>query len=165
MIKKIVLAILIAMPFCSFAQKFGIVDVETIITAMPEYTAMQTQINETSQKFQDEFDKLTEEMNKKVTEFQTLSQDATTPESIKERRMQEIQELDGKIQQFRNSASQDLQRQQAQLMSPIEQKFNEAVKTVGQEGNYTFIFQKGMSLYEGSDVVDVTPTVKAKLGI
>lgn len=165
MIKKLLLAILIAFPCSALAQKFGVVDVQLIFQAMPETTAAQTQLTEASKKYEDEFAKLNEEMNKKVTEFQTLSQDTTTPESIKQRRMEEMQELDNKIQQFRNTASQDLQRQQEQLMAPIEQKIAEAVKAVGQEGNYTFIFQNGAALYNGVSVEDVTPAVKAKLGV
>ncbi len=165
MIKKIFLSIVFALPLSLFAQKFGVVDVEQVITNMPEYAQVQTQMNEASEKFQAEFDKLQEEMNKKYTEFQSLDQDATTPQSIKERRIQEIQELDQKIQQFRNTATQDLQRQQQQLMAPVEQKLQDAIKSIGQEGSYTFIFQKGLSLYEGSTVVDVTSDVKAKLGI
>ena len=52
-------------------------------------------------------------------------------------------------------------------MAPIQQKINEAVKAVGQEGNYTFIFphEEALLLYTGSDVTDVTNAVKAKLGI
>ena len=165
MIKKLLLAILIALPCSALAQKFGVVDVQAIFQAMPETTAAQTQLTEASKKYEDEFAKLKEEMNKKVTEFQTLSKDTTTPESIKQRRMEEMQELDNKIQQFRNTAAQDLQRQQEQLMAPIEQKINDAVKAVGQEGNYTFIIQNGVALYNGVTVEDVTPAVKTKLGI
>lgn len=165
MLKKILLAIVIALPCTALAQKFGVVDGEAIITAMPEMTTIQNQLNDASKKYEDEFAKLTEEMNKKVTEFQALDKDTTTPESIKERRMQEIQELDAKIQQFRQTASQDLQRQQQQLMAPVEQKITDAIKAVGQEGSYVFIFQQQIPIYVGTSVTDVTPDVKAKLGI
>lgn len=165
MIKKLILAILFALPMSVFAQKFGVVDVEAIIPNMAEYAAVQTQVNAASTKYQEEFDKLQEEMNKKMSEYQNLEKDATTPESIKERRIQEMQELNEKINQFRNTASQDLQRQQAQLMAPVEQKFNEAIQAVGQEGNYTFIFPVGVSMYTGKDAIDVTAEVKAKLGV
>ena len=165
MLKKILLAIVIALPCTALAQKFGVVDGEAIITAMPEMTTIQNQLNDASKKYEDEFAKLTEEMNKKVTEFQALDKDTATPESIKERRMQEIQELDAKIQQFRQTASQDLQRQQQQLMAPVEQKITDAIKAVGQEGAYVFIFQQQIPIYVGTAVTDVTPAVKAKLGI
>ena len=122
MIKKILLAIIVALPATVFAQKFGTVNADAILQAMPEVTAMQTTISEASKKYEDEFSKLQEEMQKKITEYQTLEKDTTTPDALKERRMQDIQELDNKIQQFRNTASMDLQRQQQQLMAPIEDR-------------------------------------------
>ena len=165
MFKKVIiaLAIAVAVPFVAAAQKFGTVDVNTIFSAMPETTTAQTQMTEASKKYEDEFKKLQEEVDKKLQEFQGLAQD--TPESIKERRMQEVQELSMKADRFRQTASEDLQRQQQQLMAPIEQKIMDAIKAVGQEGSYTFIFQAGLPAYAGSDVTDVTAQVKSKLGL
>ena len=81
--------------------------------------------------------------------------------------MQEIQERENKINQFRQTASQDLSRLQEQLIAPIQQKFVDAIKAVGQEGNYTFIFpnEQNLLLYQGADVVNVTNAVKTKLGL
>ncbi len=167
MIKKIILALLIALPLSTFAQKFGVVDLEALFQDMPEAKAMQTQLAETSKKYEDEFAKLQEEVNKLYADYQTIQSDANTPESIKERRVQEIQERAQKVDQFRNTASEDLSRLQQTLMAPIQSKLNDAVKAVGAEGSYTFIFpnEPAMLLYTGTDVVDVTPAVRAKLGI
>ncbi len=165
MIKKILLAIMIALPMCVAAQapKFGVVNTATVFDAMPEKATAQTQLEAASKTYEDEFKKLTDELNKKYAELQSL--EASTPESIKERRMQEIQELDNKIQQFRATAQQDLQRQQQQLMAPIEEKIQSAIKAVGAENGFTFILPDMIPLYTGSDVQDITPLVKAKLGL
>ena len=167
MIKKLLMALLVALPFSSMAQKFGVVDLESIFTSMPESAAMQTQLQETTTKYEEEFGKLQEEVNKLYTEYQTIANDANTPESIKERRVQEIQERAAKVDQFRNTAQQDIQRLQGQLMAPISQRINEAVRAVGAEGGFTFIFpnEPSLLLFSGSDVVDVTPTVRTKLGL
>ena len=42
MIKRLILAALVALPFSALAQKFGVVDVETVFQAMPESAAAQT---------------------------------------------------------------------------------------------------------------------------
>lgn len=167
MIKRLILAALVALPFSALAQKFGVVDVETVFQAMPESAAAQTQMTDASKKYEDEFQKLREEVDKLFAEYQTLEKDPSTPQAIKERRLSELQERDQKVQQFRNTASQDLARLQEQLMAPIQQKIGDAVKSVGQEGSFTFIFpnEQGLLLYTGNDVTDVTPLVKAKLGI
>lgn len=167
MIKKTIAAIMIAIPMLAAAQapKFGTVTVEPILEAMPERANVQTQLETASKTYEDEYKKLTEELDKKYGEFQKLSEDKTTPDAIKERRMQEIQELQKKAQQFLQTAQQDLQRQQAQLMQPIEEKIMTAIKAVGQENGFTFILPEGVAAFQSTDVQDVTPLVKAKLGI
>ena len=46
-------------------------------------------------------------------------------------------------------------------------KLTDAVKSVGAEGGFTFIMpnEQALLLYKGNDVVDVTPQVRAKLGL
>ena len=167
MIKKILLAIVIAfsMGATAQAQKFGTVSADDIMKVMPEMTTIQTQLEEASKRYETEYQNLGNELNRKVTEFQALENDTTTPDAIKERRIQEIQELQQKIEQFRATAQQDLQRQQAQLLAPVEQKIMDAIKAVGAENGFTMIFPAGVSFYQGTDVIDVTPLVKTKLGI
>jgi len=167
MIKKILLALAVALPMTAAAQKFGTVQLDAVFTAMPESTEMQNTLSEASKKYEAEFQKLQEEVNKLVADFQNIQNDTATPDAIKERRMQEIQDKHNKVEQFRQTATQDLQRQQEQLMAPIQTKINEAVKAVGTEGGYTFIFpqEPALILYQGSTVTDVTPAVKAKLGL
>lgn len=167
MLKKILLALVVALPLCAFAQapKFGIVDVESIIPKMAEFVEAQAKISEASKTFESEYAKIDEEMRKKYAEFQELEKDPSTLQSIKERRMQDIQELDKKAQQFAQTAQQDLQRQQAQLMQPIEEKVINAIKTVGSENGFTMIFPQNVPAYISSDVQDVTALVKAKLGV
>lgn len=167
MFKKLILVLAIIVPMSAFAQKFGSVNIEEIIVAMPESKAAEAQINEASKKYEAEFQKLNEELNKLYTDFQAIQNDPDTPDTIKERRMQEIQERAANVDKFRATAQQDLQRQNEQLMAPIQQKLTDAIKAVGQEGNFTAIvpFEGGVFLYQGTDVIDVTPLIKAKLGI
>ena len=165
MLKKIALVMLLALPMGVFAQnlKFGHINAQEIITVMPEFTKAQNDIQTLEKQLTAELQRTQEEFNKKYQEFNAL--DASTPETIKERRVQEMQELDAKIQKFRETADQDLRRQQQQLMAPIQENVMKAIQSVGAEGNYTFIFENGMSLYTGTDVTDVTPLMKARLGI
>lgn len=166
MFKKILLAIAVALPMSAMAQKFGVVDIESVFTAMPETTAMQTQLQETSKKYEDEFMKLQEEVNKLYADYQTIQEDANTPASIKERRLQEVQDRYAKVQQFRETAQQDLAKLEQQLSTPIQQKLTDAIKAVGAEGGYTFIMpNEGLLLYTGTEVTDVTPMVRTKLGL
>ena len=163
MIKKLLLAIMIALPMSVFAQKFAVINTQQLMESMPELKTVNEQLEAANKKYQDEFTKLQEEFQKKFEEFQGL--DENTPQTIKDRRMQEMQELENKIQQFRETAVQDIQRQQQQLMAPIQEKVVKAIQAVGAEGSYTFVFENVMPLYTGTDVTDITDTVKTRLGI
>lgn len=164
MIKKILLAIAIAIPACSFAQgKFGVVNIQSVMELMPETKAAQEQLAAASKTYEDEYGKLTEEYGKKRQELQALAPD--TPAAILERRQGELQDLEQRIQAFLQNADQDLARQQQNLIAPIQEKVLNTVKALGTEENYTMIYPDGVAIFTGADVVDVTEAVKAKLGI
>ena len=165
MMKKLFLAILVAIPMLAVAQssKFGVVNTQAVMEAMPDVKTVNEQVEAASKKYEDEFQKLNAQMDKEYADFQAL--DASTPESIKQRREQEIQELYQKLQQFRVTASQDLQRQHEQLMAPVVNKITTAINAVGKENGFTFIFESTQPIYTGDDVTDVTPLVKKNLGL
>lgn len=164
MIKKLLLALAIMLPSCAFAQsKFGTVDTQAVMSLMPETKTAEETFAATSKNYEDEYAKLMDEIGKKYQEYQALAED--TPAAIKERRQQEIQDLDQRLQAFQQKAQQDLQRQQQTLMAPIQEKLLNAIKAVGAEKGFTFILPDGAALYVGTDVIDVTADVKAKLGI
>ena len=167
MIKKLLLAVLIAFPMCLAAQtlKFGIVNSQEIFNLMPDKATAESTLQSVAEKYQAELKKLQEEFDKKYQEFQAL--DETTPQSIKDRRMQELQENNQKIQNFQQMAAQDMQKQQETLLAPITNKIQKAIQAVGAEGGYTFIYDLSIPcvVYTGTGAEDVTAKVKAKLGI
>ncbi len=164
MLKKFLFAVLVAAPACLFAQvKIGTVDTQEIFQLMPETKTAQASMEEVSKKYQSEYKSLQDEMNKKIQEYQALASD--TPESIKQRREQEINDLGQKIQNFEQVASQDMQQQQQKLMAPIQEKILTAIKAVGDENGYTYIMEVGNVVYRNPSADDVTKLVKTKLNI
>lgn len=163
MLKKILLAVMIAAPMCLFAQKFGYVNTQEVFSLMPEVKTADATLADVSKKYETEFKALQEEFQKKFTEFQNLAKD--TPESIKERRQQELAELNQKIQNFEQMAGSDLQRQHQTLLAPIQEKIKSAIQAVGAENGFTFILDAAQPLYVGTDAVNVTPLVKTKLNL
>lgn len=167
MLKKILLAVALIFPMLASAQslKIGLVDTNEIISKLPDTAAAQTKINETSKKYDEEYAKLQEEMKRLYDEITNMKEDE--PQAIKDRKMQQFQEYQQKMQQFEQSAMQDLQKIQQELMAPIEKKVRDAIEAVGREGSFSMIQEKAAQLvfYYASPVEDVTPLVKAKLGV
>lgn len=167
MIKKILLAVLVALPMCASAQKFGIVDLDAVFMAMPETEKMQTELKNASDQLQSELEKAQNEVQNLYVEYQKVANDPSILDSIKERRRQEIDEKYEIVERLRNKSQQDLMQMQQNLMAPIQAKITDAIKAVGAEGGYTFIFpnEPSLILYQGSDVADITAAVKEKLGL
>ncbi len=167
MIKKVLLAIALICPMLLSAQtlKIGLVDFASILQAMPETTAAQNQVKEVSDKYQAEYQKLGEEMNRLVEEYQKMSENELP--AIKERKTRELSDYQQKIQAFEQNAMNDINKMQNDLMGPIQQKMAQAVESVGREGNFSLIemYDPQLILYRAEPVEDVTPLVKAKLGI
>ena len=164
MIKKLFILVFLALPLSLAAQnlKFGTVNTVDVFNLMPEKATAEKQLEDLSKQYESEFMKMQEEFTTKYKDF-VNSQDSM-PENIKQRRMQEIQEI---IQNFREVATGDLEEQQAKLLAPLQEKIANAVKAVGQENGFTFIFDMSIPsvLYAGGQAVDATPLVKAKLGL
>ena len=90
------------------------------------------------------------------------------PKNIQERRQKELQELNEKGMQFQADAQQQLQKAYAEMMEPIYKKIDDAIKAVGQEGGYVYIFdlnRTDIPFVNESLSTDVTPIVKGKLGL
>lgn len=167
MIKKILFAILLAMPMCAMAQtaKFGTVDPDAIVPAMTEFQEVQKALGEKSKSLETEYNKLQEEIKGKYEEYQKVLADESTLQPIKDRRLQDIQDATQKAEQFAANAQQAIAMEQQRLMAPVQEKVINAIQAVGKEGNFTMIFPTGAAVYTATEVVDVTPLVKAKLGI
>ena len=167
MFKKILLAAALAFPMFASAQtlKIGVVDVEEIVQKLPDYTEAQNKFAETSKRYEDEFAKLREEMKRRYDELEAMPEDELP--TIRERKVKDFQEYQLKIQQFEESATQELSKVQQDLLAPIYQKVNNAIQSVGQEGSFSMIEAKvaTLLLYYASPVEDITPLVKSKLGV
>lgn len=164
---RFILSLLIALPFFVSAQsaRFAVADEKAILESLPDYVLVQRQLFETSQKYHAEYDKLSADIDKKFEDFQTLNQQTAAPQTIRERRIQEIQNLQKSAQQFLETAEADLLRQQTELVDPIKKRVREAIKQAGNEGGYVFVFPTDAPLFIGIEVDDITETVKGKLGI
>lgn len=166
MLKKIALFLMLILPMSVFAQKFGHIKTQEILTVMPEYTKAQTDIQTMQKQYQDEMKRLTDEIQKKFAAYQ--QEQANLPKNIQERRQKELQELNERGMQMQQDAEQQLQQSWMQMLEPIAKKIDDAIKAVGQEGGYVYIFDLNATqipFVNETLSTDVTGAVKAKLGL
>ncbi|MBQ7512348.1 MAG: OmpH family outer membrane protein [Prevotella sp.] len=163
--KKLFIMMLMLAPMTAFAQKFGHVNSQEIIQIMPEFAKARTEIETLTKQYEADLKSMQEELQKKGEAFE--KEEATLPENIKQRRQQELQDMYQKIQQSYQDNQQALAKEQSERMQAITSKVLDAIKKVGDEGNYVYIMDMGSGIPYISTTLstDVTADVKKKLGL
>ncbi len=136
-----------------------------IINSLPDKTSATERLTTLSENYKQELQIMQNEYNKKYSDFITYQ--ATLAESIKLRRMQELTDLEDRIQNFTKLAQKDIDEHEQQLLEPIKVKVNDAIKAVGIEQNYTVIYDLDTPgiMFVTPDAVDANQLVKSKLGV
>ncbi|MBR1547482.1 MAG: OmpH family outer membrane protein [Prevotella sp.] len=163
--KKLLILLLLAAPMASMAQKFGHVNANEVMQAMPEFTKAQNELKALGEQYDADLKGMQEEIQKKAEALE--KEQATLPANIKQRRETELQEMYQKYQQSAQDNQQALYKAQQEKMQAISGKIIEAIKQVGQSGGYVYIMNVDGSIPYISTTLstDVTKEVKTKLGL
>ena len=170
MLKKIALVLMLALPMGVFAQnlKFGHINAQEIVSAMPEFAKAQSDIEALDKQLTSELQGTQEEFNKKYQEFQQAIAKDSLPANIAERRQKELQDMMQRQEQFQQEAQQQMQKAQADAMAPIYKKLDDAIKAVGAAEGVIYIFDLArtpVAYVNESQSINLTPKVKTQLGI
>ncbi|MBQ3745447.1 MAG: OmpH family outer membrane protein [Prevotella sp.] len=166
--KKLIVCAICAI--CGFTAanaqaKFGHVNTQEIIQAMPEYTTAKAEIDKLTAQYEADLKAMQDELQKKADAFD--KEQATLPDNIKQRRQTELQEMYQKIQQSYQDNQQALQKASSEKMQAITAKVLDAIKAVGQAGDFVIIneINAGIPYISTTLSTDVTAQVKTKLGL
>ena len=161
--RKIIIAMMLVLPMVASAQKFGHINTQELFTQMPEVNQVKLKMDTIQAQYENQLASMNEEIQRKMQDYQ--AQEATMADAIKQIRQQELQEMNQRIQLFYQTAEQDIQRKQQELLTPVHEKMAKAIKTVGEREGYTYIFDSAAMVHIGADAIDATPAVKKELGI
>ena len=147
------------------AQKFGHITAEQLLQVMPEYDSAQIKIQDLRQTYDLELERIQVEINKKIEEY--TQNEATMSALIKEAKASEIQEMQVRLQNFAQTAQQDLQQQSMTMIQPVMDKARKAIEEVAKEKGLLYVFDmsQGNPVYASEESLDMLPLVRAKLGL
>lgn len=167
--KKVFLTIaVLALATVAFAQlslKIGHINSQELIQAMPENDSAQVKIEKVAKDLQDQFQTMQNEYGTKYKDF--MSKRDSYSELIRQTKSSELQEIEQRIQQFQQTAEQELQRQKVNLYKPVLDKANKAIFEVAKLNGFTYILDlaQGGVIYYDESSIDISPLVKQKLGL
>ena len=121
-LKTLFIAILMAAPmtFASAQSKVAHIDTQKLISEMPEVIAAQKQLEQLEKTNTSEIENTYKEFQ---TKAQTYSADAANQTDVtNQARQKELETMQQNINQYRETAAQDLQKKQVEMMRPLYDK-------------------------------------------
>lgn len=159
--KKLLLMIMLMAPLATFAQKFGTVNTQTIMQALPEISKINGELQAQQKTYENDLKSMQDELTRQNDAYEKGK--STMNATAQQQKEQELQTLYQKIQQTYQDNQQALQKKQQELMQPVITKVRNAIDAVGKAGGFTYIFEEGVAVYTGTNVEDVTSKVQAEI--
>lgn len=165
--KKIILVLvcgLLAGNIALAQTKFGHINSAELLQKMPEFAKAEQTIQTYAKTFQDQLQEMGKEYENKIKDFQ--ANEKTMTDAMKEVKYKEIKDLEARIESTNQSAQEKVENKRKELLQPIIDKADKAIKDVVAEKGYDYVFDTSTgSLLHAKPADDLMPLVKAKLGI
>ncbi|MBT3442414.1 MAG: OmpH family outer membrane protein [Flavobacteriaceae bacterium] len=154
---------LFALTTMTAQSKIAHIDSQTLISQMPEVKEAQAQLEKLQKTYATEIDA---SMKEYQTKLQTYSADAQNQTEVtNQARQKELAGMEQNIQQYQQTASQDVQKKQADLLKPLIDKAKEAIQKIAKEQGFDYVIDAtqggSLILANGKDLME---EVKKELG-
>jgi outer membrane protein len=146
--------------------KFGHINSDELIQSMPEYDSATVKLEKFRKELVNALELMQVELNTKNDAYQ--KENKTLSDIVRQTKEQELMDMQKRIQDFQTNAQTQLQNKQTEVFQPIYLKVDKAIKDVGKENGFFYVFDvaKGALLYfDETKSVNVMPLVKIKLGL
>ena len=162
--KSLLVIGLAATSFSSFAQKTAFIDLDSLLSVMPEMTKAKDSSATYYKQLETTLTTMQKELNDKLADYQAHEKDYT--DLIKNMKQKDLQDLNQRIQDFQVQAQTEFQKFNEKLTKPINDKARKSIDKVAKARGYKMVIDSsvGVLLYtEPAD--DIFNAVKADLGI
>lgn len=144
--------------------KLGYVNSGKLLEKIPGRDTLEKQLRDYRKGLEDQVQSMVVEYRNKLQNYQENS--GSMSDLIRQSKESELQELEQRIQNFRQTADADLQNKQSELFNPLLEKAQKAIEKVAEEHGYTYVFDVSMGTllyYEKGD--NLQTLVEKELGI
>lgn len=147
--------------------KIGYVNSEELVQLHPTMDDAREVLQNVAQTYQDELMAMQKEYQDKITAYEdAVKKNPDMPASLRQRKEQEIYDIQQRLQDTQQEGQQVLQQKQQQLYAPVYADVQKVIETLGKEGGYTMIIEESSMLYiDKNQCVDLTPGARKALNI
>lgn len=146
--------------------KIGRLSIQEVISLMPEKDSAESKLKAYSEDLQKQMEAMQVEFNNKLQDYQKTA--STLTDVIRQQKEKELQDIQNRFSEFQETAQQDYQNVQFNLMGPVYRKAQEAIQKVSKENGLTIVLDTGaggLLYFDEATTVDLLPMVKKELGI
>ena len=157
----------VALVICSFtatAQKVAHIDLDSLISLMPESKTAQEAVQAYAKSLEQEVTAMQQELQTKYEAYQKDSPNMAP--IVKESKEKELNDLNQRITDFQQQAQADYQKKSAELSKPVYEKAKKAIDQVAKDNGYKYVLDTSTGLVIYSEPTDdILGLVIKKLGI
>jgi len=154
----------LSVSFVSQAQEVAHINAQELVAQMPEFKTANEQLSKMRDSFAKDYEQMITEFQTKATKFQQEEQ--TAGDTTNQMRMQELQDLQNRVQQLELNADTELGKKQEELLKPVLEKATNAIQKVARAKGYKYVFDStmggGIIMADGPDLMN---DVKKELNI
>jgi len=158
------LIVLLGVSVMASAQKMATVNSSDLVMNMPETKALQAKVQEKSGELSKQLEGMYKQFEGKAAELKGVNPQKMN--AIEEAKMNELQDLQKRIEKFEQSAQKEVQQLEQTLSVPILEKAKKMIEQVAAEKGYSHVFDVsagGLIIFPKGD--DITDATKTKMGI
>lgn len=146
------------------AQNFGYVNSNEILSEMPEVKQADATIETLQKTLQQQLQASADKLQADYRAIQQKAEIGQLSHAQQEEEAKKLHERQNQLSVEEQNMVTQLQKKREELLGPIYDKVNKAIAAVANEKGYKMVFDQGVLLYS-SDALNVSPLVKAKLGL
>jgi outer membrane protein len=146
--------------------KFGHINRTELIQAMPDFDSARVKLEKLNTELQNTAELLQVELNNKYETYLKESKNLT--DLVRQTKEQELQDAQKRLTDFQTNAQTQIQEMQVKLFTPVTEKADKAIRDIGKENGYIYVFdlsQNQIVYFDETKSTNVMQLVKTKLGL
>ena len=146
--------------------KFGHINRTELIQAMPEFDSARVTLEKLNTELSNTAELLQVELNNKYETYLKESKNLT--DLVRQTKEQELADAQKRLTDFQTNANTTIQEKQVALFTPITEKADKAIKEVGKDNGFIYIFDLSgqvIAYFDETKSTNVMQLVKNKLGL
>ena len=161
---KIIKLLFLFVSISSFAQsKVGTIDIDFIISKMPELTSVQKQLDDYKKELDVDFKKNMDAYNALIKAY--TDNEVTFTIAVKKQKQDEIIKAENDLGKFQQNGTKLISIRRDALLSPLYKKLGVALGKIAKEKAYTQVLQIDEYLVYLDNDFDLTIQVLEELGV